>query len=191
MVSARHRILIVDDDLDEQFLAKRALKKVIHDGSTIHLLSSGNQAISYMIGEGEYSDRQSFPFPSLILTDLAMPDGDGFDVLEFVGANPAWSVVPRIVFSASCDKDDVRTAYSLGASAYHVKPAGPAELDRWMKDLIQYWSSAEVPPVDENGRTLVTNSTGRLGARYPQQLVGGAKMQRPARRVNDQRQGKK
>lgn len=44
-----------------------------------------------------------------------MADGDGFHVLEFLENNPAWNVVPRLMFSNSAHDDDVRTAYMLGA----------------------------------------------------------------------------
>ena len=113
------RILLVDDNLDEQFLIERALHRILPAGSTVRVVNSGHQAIAYMIGEGKFEDRQQYPFPSLIITDLNMPDGDGFDVLEFLQKNPAWSMVPRIVFSTSDNEDDVRTAFFLGASAYH------------------------------------------------------------------------
>lgn len=179
MLPQNHRILIIDDDLDQQFLEKRALQKVLNGRSTINLVCSGKEAIAYMMGEGEFSDRARFPFPSLMITDLNMNDGDGFDVLEFMQANPAWNVVPRIVFSSSTDDDDVRTAYFLGASAYHCKPDTPALLESRMREIVTYWSSAEVPPVDECGRTLATNSKGRLGERY-EHPSAGLTMKRPA-----------
>lgn len=180
MHAHRQRILIIDDDFDERFLIRRALQKALRPGSTINLVHSGSEAIAYMIGEGKFADRENFPFPSLVITDLKMPGGDGFEVLEFMQANPGWNVVPRVVFSSSSNDDDVRTAYFLGASVYHLKPATNAALERRMQDLLEYWSSAEVPPVDEMGRTLPTDSTGRLGARFSKPVAGLA-MKRPKR----------
>lgn len=173
-----HRILIVDDDFDESFLTERSLQKVLSDRSTINLVASGHEAIAYMMGEGKFADRKKYPFPSLVISDLNMTDGDGFDVLEFMRANPGWNVVPRVIFSSSSDDDDVRTAYLLGASVYHTKPANGAGLDKRMRDLVEYWASAEVPPVDEAGRTLATNSVGRRGARYSPPIAG-LTMKRP------------
>ena len=142
------------------------------------LPSSGNEAIAYIIGEGKFSDRKTYPFPSLIILDLNMEDGHGFDVLEFMQANPGWNVVPRILFSSSDDDDDVRTAYFLGANVYHLKPMTSDTLEQRMAELVKYWSSALVPPVDETGRTLATDSTGRKGARYVQPEAG-LTMRRP------------
>lgn len=173
------RILLIDNDINDQFLAQIALEKVLPPGSTVYATQSGNKAIAYMIGEGKFADREAYPFPSLVITDLKMPDGDGFDVLEFLGNNPAWNVVPRLMFSSSADSDDVRTAYMLGASAYHVKPASHAELERRMRGIVEYWGGSEVPPVDRTGRLLTTNSTGRIGARYAKPQPGGSAMERP------------
>src|SRR6185312_12072704 len=96
---------------------------------------------------------------------------------EFMQGNPGWNVVPRVMFSSSNDPDDVRTAYRLGASCYHVKPAGAAELEQRLRQLLEYWACAESPPVDRDGRLIRTNSAGRRGARYPQ-VPGGERMLR-------------
>ncbi len=173
------RVLVIDDDINDQFFAQLALEKVLPEGSTVHVVNSGNQGIAYMIGEGKFSDRTTYPFPSLIITDLKMADGDGFNVLEFLQKNPAWNVVPRLMFSNSGHEDDVRTAYMLSASAYHIKPMGKAETEKRMRSIVEYWAGSEVPPVDRTGRVLETNSEGRIGERYAKPVDGGAKMKRP------------
>lgn len=179
MVAHGLRVLVVDDDLDEQYFALLALEKVLPVSSTVQVVHSGNQAIAYMIGEGKYADRAVYPFPSLVITDLKMVDGDGFNVLEFLQNNPAWNVVPRLMFSNSANDDDVRTAYMLGASAYHIKPAGKAQTEQRMRSIVEYWAGSEVPPVDRTGRVLTTSSVGRIGARYAKPVGGGAVMERP------------
>ena len=173
------RILLADDSIDERFLAERALNRILAPPSCVRVVSCGEEAISYMIGEGKFSDREAYPFPTLVITDLKMPHGDGFHILEFLRENPAWSVVPRVVFSASDHEDDIRTAFLLGASAYHVKSSTMAEMEAEMRQILSYWASSKVPPVDEHGRLLRTDSSGRLGAHYPQ-LQGGDRMRRPA-----------
>jgi CheY-like chemotaxis protein len=174
------RILLIDNDVDDQFLSQLALEKVLPSGSVVHAVHSGDEAVAYMIGEGEFSDREKHPFPSLVITDLKMPNGDGFDVLEFLKNNPAWNVVPRLMFSNSDHADDVRTAYMLGASAYHIKPLSRADMEVRMRSIVEYWGGSQVPPVDRTGRVLPTNSVGRLGARYAKPARGGVAMERPA-----------
>jgi DNA-binding response OmpR family regulator len=173
------RILLIDNDVNDQFLSQLALEKALPAGSVVHAVHSGDEAVAYMIGEKEFSNREVYPFPSLVITDLHMPNGDGFDVLEFLQNNPAWNVVPRLMFSSSDDADDVRTAYMLGASAYHIKPLALSDMEARMRSIVEYWAGSQVPPVDRTGRVLPTNSVGRLGARYPKPLPGGAAMQRP------------
>jgi CheY-like chemotaxis protein len=77
------------------------------------------------MGEGKFSNRTEFAYPTFIMTDLKMPSADGFAVLEFLKGNPEWAVIPTIVFSASSDLDDIKKAYMLGASSYHINRERP------------------------------------------------------------------
>jgi CheY-like chemotaxis protein len=97
-----------------------------------------------------------------------MPKADGFAVLEHLKGNPEWAVIPTVVLSSSTDIDDIRTAYLLGASTYHVKPAGLDALQRLLKILHDYWMTCEVPPVEPSGRHIRTDSQGKLGQRFHQ-----------------------
>ena len=179
MFTKRVRVLLIDSCRNDQYLEGWALEESLKDGSTVNAVGSGDEAVAYMIGEGKFADRDKFPFPTLIITDLNMEQGDGFDVLEFLAHNPAWSVVPRIMFSGSAHDDDVRTAYALGASAYHVKSSSAAEIKQRIRSIIEYWASSEVPPVDKSGRVLPTESRYRKGSRYPKPVAAGARMERP------------
>ena len=172
------RILIVDDDLDDQFVEERALRKTMPAGATLNFANCGDEAVAYMIGEGVFADRARFPFPTLLITDIEMPHGDGLSVLAFIRHNPAWSVVPRIVFSSSTDEDDVRAAFMLGASAYHQKPLDIQGTEKCLAGILTYWSGSLVPPVDPSGRLLVGAFHGGCGGRYPPPQ-GTDKMQRP------------
>src|SRR5688500_14341885 len=168
-------IMIVEDDPADQFLIQHAFRAI---GVTdpIHYVGDGAEAIAYMMGEGKYSDREKFAYPTFIITDLKMPRADGFAVLEFLKSNPEWKVIPTIVFSASADLDDIKKAYMLGASSYHVKPRTHGALMHQMLVLHAYWMTCEVPEVDSTGRQLRTNSEGKLGERFPQAGdKGGAK----------------
>jgi CheY-like chemotaxis protein len=162
-------ILIVDDDLDARDLLLLALER-IGISSRVSCVKGGNEAVAYLRGEGVFADRERFPYPSLLITDLKMPDGDGFRLLEQLRSMPRYRVVPTIVMSASSDADDIRKAYMLGATSYFVKPAQFAALERLLKLLYEVWLLAEIPQVDLTGRHLDTLGTGKLGARFPQDL---------------------
>jgi CheY-like chemotaxis protein len=160
-------ILVVEDDPNDQTFIVRAFRDLGLTG-LINVVDNGHEAIAYMMGEGKYSDRAQYPYPTFILTDLKMPAADGFSVLQHLKANPAWAIIPTVVLSASTDPDDIRTSYQLGASSYHVKPPNFHDLCRQLRILHDYWMTCEIPEVDVSGKQLRTKSPGKLGARFEQ-----------------------
>ena len=160
-------IMIVDDDPNDLLLIERAFRKIgVKD--PIQTVNGGAEAIAYMMGEGKYADRTVFAYPTFISTDLKMPGKDGFAVLEHLKRNPDWAIIPTVVLTSSSDLDDIKKAYMLGASSYHVKPNTPDQLREQLRVLHNYWMTCEVPEVDSTGRHLITQSAGKLGERYKQ-----------------------
>lgn len=164
--SERHTvILIIEDDLNDQFLITDAFKK-LQTAAKVQIVNNGAEAIAYINGDEKFADRELFPYPTIIITDLKMPVKDGFAVLEFLKNNPLWAVIPTIVLSASRDLDDIRKAYWLGASSYHVKPSSLEELRELLKALHDYWLRCEVPQIDSTGKQVPTLGQGKLGERF-------------------------
>jgi len=120
------------------------------------------------MGEDIYSDREKYPYPSFIISDLKMPNADGFAVLEHLKSNPSWAIIPTVMLSASSDPDDIRTSYLLGASSYFVKPNDFENLRSLIKILCEYWIQCEIPKVDDTGKQIRTMSEGKLGERFVQ-----------------------
>src|SRR6185436_4838404 len=143
-------ILVVEDDKNDHFLIERALRAAGVLGP-IHVVGDGAEAIAYFMGEGKFADRQTYAYPTFVMTDLKMPKVDGFAVLEFLKGNPEWAIIPTVVFTASADRDDIKKAYMLGASSYHVKPQDPEALRELLGKLNAYWLTCEVPEVDSTG----------------------------------------
>ena len=160
-------IMIVDDDPNYLFLIDKAFR-LIGVTDPIHQVAGGREAIAYMMGEGKFSDRSVYTYPTFITVDLKMPGIDGFAVLEHLKNNPGWAIIPTVVLSSSPDRDDIKKAYMLGASSYHLKPGTFDRLCWQLKVLHDYWMTCEVPEVDITGRKLKTNSEGKLGERFPQ-----------------------
>lgn len=160
-------IMVVDDDPSDLMLIERAFRAIgVKD--PIHTINGGLEAIAYMMGKGKYADRSVYAYPTFITTDLKMPGADGFAVLEHLKNNPEWAVIPTVVLTGSADLDDIKKAYMLGASSYHVKPSAPDGLRNILKALNNYWLTCEVPEVDSTGRQLRTDSAGKLGERFAQ-----------------------
>lgn len=164
-------ILIVDGDADERMFMERAFRN-LGIKSPIQLLSSGDEAISYMKGEGRYADRQKYAYPSFILTDLKMAHGDGFAVLAFLKRNPDWVIIPTVVFSGSASPADIKKAYRLGASSFHTKPVAHSDLVKLLSTLHEYWMTCDVPEVDVQGKQLPTYGQDNMGERSPEPASG-------------------
>jgi CheY-like chemotaxis protein len=160
-------ILVVEDNPDDRLMIESGFRKVGVQGP-IHLLGGGDEAVAYMKGEGPYADRGRFAYPSFVMTDLKMPLGDGFEVLSFLKRNPAWSIIPTVVLSASSDPDDIKKAYLLGASSFHCKPSSIGGLRELLAVVHSYWMTCEVPEVDVTGKQVPTDGQGKLGERFAQ-----------------------
>lgn len=114
-------ILIVDDNSDDVMLLKRGFARngVINP---IFSVNSGRQAISYLKGEPPYTDRDQNPIPSVILLDLQMPDGDGFEVLQWIRNKFPQGGLLVVVLTRVEEIRKINRAYSLGANSFLTKP---------------------------------------------------------------------
>ncbi|HZQ46645.1 MAG TPA: response regulator [Verrucomicrobiae bacterium] len=156
--------LVVEDSLADQILINRALRSVC--SHPIRTVNSANEAIRYLNGEGHFADRSQFPYPTTIMTDLKMQNGDGFDLLQNLKHNPLWAIIPTIVLSSSNDLDDIKGSYLLGASCYLVKPNDYFRLQQLMGKIVDFWKECEIPEVDVSGKMLGTESGGKMGERF-------------------------
>lgn len=66
--------------------------------------------------------------PDLIVSDVMMPELDGYGVLATLREDPATATIPFIFLSAKADKADLRQGMELGADDYLTKPFTRSEL---------------------------------------------------------------
>lgn len=66
--------------------------------------------------------------PDLIITDVMMPELDGFGVLRELRESPATGLIPFLFLSARADRADIREGMNLGADDYLTKPFRMKEL---------------------------------------------------------------
>src|SRR5882672_750736 len=121
------KILVVEDSPQDAFLLKTALGRA-HVHAFLHIVEDGVEAVRYLRHEGKYHDRRSHPGPNFIISDVKMPQMDGFQFLRWVRSHPEVSQVPVVLFSAAGNEADADQAYRLGANAYLVKPFSLEEL---------------------------------------------------------------
>ncbi len=131
-------ILQVEDDRNDVFFLEHAFKTagITHP---LRVARDGQEAIDYLSGAGEFSDRVRNPLPCLILLDLKLPRKDGFEVLEWVRQQPNLRQLPVIVLTSSGRASDVDRACHLGANSFLVKPSQLKERVELAKLLKDYW----------------------------------------------------
>lgn len=132
------RVMIVEDDLTilgnlSQLLQLSGLDVIeAHDGS--HALQLLQECAVGSTG-----------LPRIIVSDLMMPNMDGFELLEIVKDDPVLQAIPFVLLSARSDASDLHQAFTLGASDYLVKPF---EVDQLM-DVIRHLLSKNATAPDE------------------------------------------
>ncbi len=108
-------MLLVDDD--------PAILEGVADllevyGYTVRTATDGRSALDAM---------QQYR-PDLVISDIMMPEMDGYKFFEAVRSNPAWTSIPFIFLTARGQSMDIRRGQSLGADAYLIKPFEPEDL---------------------------------------------------------------
>ncbi len=66
--------------------------------------------------------------PDLIISDIMMPEMDGYEFFQRVRRNPELLTVPFIFLSAKGEREDIRFGKQLGVDDYLTKPLEPEDL---------------------------------------------------------------
>jgi len=141
MTAAPTTVLHVEDDPNDTLLLQHACRKagMVFD---LQAVSDGDQAIAYLRGANDFSDRHKYPLPQLILLDLKMPRVSGFDVLAWLRSDDSLKELPVVVLTSSNHDADIKRAYDLGAKSYLVKPVGFEALVELVKTLPAFLAAA-------------------------------------------------
>lgn len=131
-------VLLVEDDLNDIFLVKRAFKKASIP-NPLQVVTDGVEAIRYLQGEDKYANRRLYPLPHLVVMDIKMPRKTGFEVLDWIKRDHYLKRIPVIIVSSSDQIDDINHAYELGANAYMVKPVDFRAVQALFQSITHYW----------------------------------------------------
>jgi CheY-like chemotaxis protein len=123
MPSKKKQILVVDDE-------PAWLKSVSHvlrrEGYQVKVVQSATEALALLV---KYR-------PDLIVSDLRMPDMNGFDLLVKIKHLPMVSSTPVVFFSAIDDYHAKKIARDLGATACLLKPYDEQDLYGLLKQYL-------------------------------------------------------
>ncbi|HVK59416.1 MAG TPA: response regulator [Candidatus Kapabacteria bacterium] len=131
-------ILLAEDNEDDVFLMQRALKGA-SIANPLHIVEDGQQAIDYLLGRGQFADREKHPFPAIVFLDLKLPLKSGLEVLEWIREQPELRNLVVLILTSSSEPSDLRRAYHLGANSYLVKPPTVNQLLDLAKAFKWYW----------------------------------------------------
>jgi len=108
-------VLIVDDEPDILFMIKVILRSEGYEVTE----ASGVQAAREELSEDD---------PALVLLDLRLSDGEGWDVLRDLREAGRLDQVPVVILSAHASPGTIRRALDEGAAGYVTKPFITSEL---------------------------------------------------------------
>ena len=111
----RKKILVIDDDESTRDIIIYFLRL---KGYISEVAINGLEALKKV---------HSF-IPDLIITDIMMPQMDGYALLEHLRNDPVTATIPVIFLSGRTDRLDMRVGMELGADDYLTKPFNPDDL---------------------------------------------------------------
>lgn len=121
----QNTILVVEDNYDMRLF----LKKILKNDYKVILAENGLKGLEIV---------QAKPSSiNLIITDLMMPEMDGFELLDKLKKQASTADLPVIVLTAKHEKDSRLDALRIGVDEYLTKPFSIDELFATVKHLIQ------------------------------------------------------
>jgi len=110
----RQRVVVADDNSD----MRNYLRRLLADRYDVVAVSDGQEAF--------LAARESVPV--LILSDVMMPNLDGFGLLQAVRKDPLLAAVPVVLLSARAGEEAILEGIRAGADEYLIKPFSAREL---------------------------------------------------------------
>jgi CheY-like chemotaxis protein len=138
-MSRTDHIFLIEDDPEDVFLFRRALKKVTINQRSLelHTFSNGQQAIDKMAEL--YKTRLFSELPSLIFCDINMPIMNGFEFLETIKKNANFMTIPVVVMSTTDDILNIKQCYKSGANAVLTKAATEFGINEMLQTCMDFW----------------------------------------------------
>jgi CheY-like chemotaxis protein len=130
--------LFVDDDRDEHFLLKLAMKDLGLDNQLISCYN-GTEALAYL--------KETKDEIFLILTDVNMPKMDGLELKRMVELIPELKAkaIPFFFHSNSASPAEVRSAYTLNIQGYLRKAIDMDGTINSLRRIIDLWTDCVHP----------------------------------------------
>ena len=139
----RKRVLLVEDNADDEFFTCRALNASAV-AMNIHVARDGAEALDML-----FTAPGPLLEPDLILLDINMPKLDGIAVLKRLWQESRTRLTPVVMLTSSSQRDDIARAYEAGANSYLVKPLDSNCLLTLVEAMACYWLRDNLLPPRE------------------------------------------
>jgi DNA-binding response OmpR family regulator/nitrogen-specific signal transduction histidine kinase len=120
--SMEHTILIVENEVDVQTF----LMSFLSDNYNIIVASNGVEGLDVLKNKE----------PDLVISDIMMPEMDGFEFCEKIKSNPSTCQIPVLLLTALGDTKDLIKGLEFGADEYISKPFSVKHLELRIEKLI-------------------------------------------------------
>jgi len=110
------KILIVDDS------------EMVRSFYYYVLKNAGFEVKSAMDGVDGLEKLLQNPDMELVITDINMPNMDGYSMIERIREDPQFETIPIIIISTEQEASDKQRGFDAGADIYVVKPVEPSVL---------------------------------------------------------------
>ncbi len=117
-------VLAVDD---EKHIVRLVQINLQRGGYNVVTASDGKQALDMI---------ETNP-PDMVISDVMMPQMDGFELLKRLKQNPVTRELPIIMLTAKAMDSDVYEGWRAGADVYLTKPFNPQELLMWVRRIFE------------------------------------------------------
>ena len=134
-------VLIVDDSTAMRSVIRKVIQLSGFRMDHCYEADNGNQALEVL----------SEAWVDVILSDIHMPEMDGFELLKEVGQNEVFRNIPVIMISTEGSQERVQEAYALGARGFIKKPFLPEELKRMLHEVIGVGDEGEYQADTDEG----------------------------------------
>jgi DNA-binding response OmpR family regulator len=125
------RILVVEDSRTQAESLRYILEK---KGYTVALATNGRDALE-QIGTGR---------PDLVMTDIMMPEMDGYELCHRIKNDKALQSVPVIMVTQLFDPVDVVRGLEAGADNFIIKPYEPEDIEARIREVMTTQTGDEV-----------------------------------------------
>ncbi len=119
-----NKVLIVDDS--------QTLRHMLCD-----LLEENGMQVVAAINGLEAKDYIQASAPDLVITDLIMPEMNGYELCRWIKNEPSTQKIPVLICSTKSEEFDRYWGMKQGADAYITKPFHPPELLKTVRQLLK------------------------------------------------------